>query len=247
MAGINTFIRLANDAGALTYTGNGLSGSFIWGLQLEKGISASTYVPTTSTISLNSTWYDVSGNNITGSLTNGVTFNNETQGSLYFDGTNDYVTCGNLNVGNTISVFSWFNSTINNGSQNVVVSKVDSGYTTGWELENNNGTLRATLRPSVSNSNNVIGGTITLGNWYYGGFTCDNTTINLYLNGILTSTSAVSPAITLNSSENVFVGRRTAGQYFTGKISNTQIYNRALTQTEIQQNYNATKSRFGLI
>jgi hypothetical protein len=192
------------------------------------------------------TWYDLSGNGNNGTLTNGPIYSLTNGGAIVFDGSNDYVDCGNLNVGNTISVFSWFNSTINNGSQNVVVSKTDSGFTTGWELENNNGTLRATLRPSVSNSNNVTGGAITLGNWNYGGFTCDNTTIKLYLNGILTSTSAVSPAITLNSSENVTIGRRATGQYFTGNISNVQIYNRALSASEVLQNYNAQKSRFGL-
>jgi hypothetical protein len=34
--------------------------------------------------------------------------------------------------------------------------------------------------------------------------------------------------------------------YFTGYIPNTQIYNRALSATEVLQNYNATKTRFGL-
>ena len=35
-------------------------------------------------------------------------------------------------------------------------------------------------------------------------------------------------------------------QYFTGRIAQTLVYNRALTATEILQNYNATKNRFGL-
>jgi hypothetical protein len=33
---------------------------------------------------------------------------------------------------------------------------------------------------------------------------------------------------------------------FTGNIASVQIYNRALSATEVLQNYNATKSRFGL-
>jgi hypothetical protein len=186
------------------------------------------------------TWNNISGvSGGTGTLVNGPTYSTNSGGSVVFDGIDDYINLGNLNVGNTISVFGWFNSTTNNGSQNVIVSKLSSGFTTGWELENNNGSLRATLRPSVSNSNNVIGGDIILGNWYYGGFTCDNTTINLYLNSVLTSTSSISSTITLNSSENVLIGRRIQGQYFSGNISNIQIYNRSLTQSEILQNYQA--------
>ena len=37
-----------------------------------------------------------------------------------------------------------------------------------------------------------------------------------------------------------------SGNYFTGRISNVQVYNRALTSQEIVQNYNATKKRYGL-
>ena len=247
--GINTFIRLVDDTGALTYTGNGLSGSYIWGVQLEKGTSASTYVSTSSTVSLNSTWYDVSGNNITGSLTNGVTFNNETQGSLYFDGTNDSIIIphtSSLSVGNSLSVFSWFyvNST---GSYQPIVAK--SYNNNGWEIANNIGGLRCTLRPSVSNNNNIyVPSTLNLNNWYYGGFTCNNTTISLYLNGVLQGTTPVS-SINLDTTSSLYVAQRSDGSnvnYFNGKISNTSIYNKALSATEIQQNYNALKSRFGL-
>jgi hypothetical protein len=250
MAGINTFIRLVDDTGAPTYTGNGLSGSFIWGLQLEKGTSASTYVPTTSTISLNSTWYDVSGNNITGSLTNGVTFNNETQGSLYFDGTNDFVTCGTVSnaitSANLISVFAWFKcDSTTNGP--LVFRTFD--YTTGWNLWVHNGFLRSTLRPSVANNNNNYAGTILTGSWYYGGFTCDNTTITQYLNGIQVSSTPVGTTLNLNNNDVLKIGGHNIyGQQTTiqGMISKVEIYNKALSATEVTQNYNATKSRFGL-
>lgn len=35
------------------------------------------------------------------------------------------------------------------------------------------------------------------------------------------------------------------GRYWQGNISNTLIYNRALSTAEVLQNYNATKNRFG--
>ena len=46
-----------------------------------------------------STWYDISGGNITGSLVNGPIFNPANSGSIFFDGLNDYVNFGNQNLG----------------------------------------------------------------------------------------------------------------------------------------------------
>jgi hypothetical protein len=37
-----------------------------------------------------------------------------------------------------------------------------------------------------------------------------------------------------------------SGRYFAGNIAIANLYNRALTVDEVLQNYNATKSRFGL-
>jgi len=34
--------------------------------------------------------------------------------------------------------------------------------------------------------------------------------------------------------------------YFTGYIPNTQIYNRALSAAEVQQNFNALRGRYGI-
>lgn len=75
----------------------------------------------------------------------------------------------------------------------------------------------------------------------------------LYINGIIKADSTVQPdgvgrsySGTLNTTTTLRtvsnVNRR-----FSGKISQTQIYNRALSPQEITQNYNATKSRFNLL
>ena len=75
--------------------------------------------------------------------------------------------------------------------------------------------------------------------------------IDLYLNGVkevISSTVGNNLTSTIISNETTWIGQRrplTQGP-FNGKISQVSIYNRALSATEILQNYNATKSRFGL-
>jgi hypothetical protein len=243
--GINTFIRLVDDTGALSYTGNGLSGSYIWGVQLEKGTSASTYVSTSSTVSLNSTWYDVSGNNITGSLTNGVTFNNETQGSLYFDGTNDYIQVPrNTNFAfgtGDFSVDYWFNKV---GTGNYAMMDCVSPGGFGFNLNGNTQifafeSFRSSFSISCNFSYNV-----------WNNLTLTRTGGNLlsaFINGsFIGSNNTASSSFT--SANNVVFGinGNLSSQPFLGYTSNIKIYNKALSATEVQQNYNALKSRFGL-
>jgi hypothetical protein len=77
---------------------------------------------TKSYVSGSTTWRDLSGNNNSGSLVNGPTFNNANGGSIVFDGTNDYVDVSNSTSLNptTISIGAWFylNSLVTN--QNII-------------------------------------------------------------------------------------------------------------------------------
>ena len=76
-----------------------------------------------------------------------------------------------------------------------------------------------------------------------------NQRIKLYTNGVLTigtTQGSASPTL-INGNTNLFVGSRAGTQYpFSGKISNTKIYNRALSDQEIQQNFNAIRGRYGI-
>ncbi len=71
-----------------------------------------------------------------------------------------------------------------------------------------------------------------------------------YDNTVFTQTVVVSkPNINWgdrNGDVNIYIGQNGVGEDYNGKISNVIIYNKALTSDEILQNYNATKSRFGL-
>ena len=77
-----------------------------------------------------------------------------------------------------------------------------------------------------------------------------NTTIKFYRDGSVHSTHTIADS-TINYSgyenQNVFIGQNPSGsEDFEGEYSNIRLYNRALTDAEVLQNYNALKGRFGL-
>jgi hypothetical protein len=74
-----------------------------------------------------------------------------------------------------------------------------------------------------------------------------STTISIYENSRNTQNATVTALSTTNTS--VWIGSIDPSYqpwYYDGRISNIQIYNKALSAQEVQQNYNALKSRFGL-
>jgi len=195
------------------------------------------------------TWTDLSGNGNNGTLTNmdGANLDSANGGSFTFDGTDEYVNCGNdssLNVGNNITVNVWFyvNQT---ASFDAIIAKVVNDYSLGWELDNSSGTFRVTLRPSATQIN-LVAGSLSVGNWYMGTMTFDNTTARLYLNGVQTGSTTTGGPVTLNSTEPLRIGGRVQTPNFEGNIAQVSIYNRALTASEIQQNFNALRGRFSI-
>jgi hypothetical protein len=73
----------------------------------------------------------------------------------------------------------------------------------------------------------------------------------LYINGspaVVTESDSESITNPISNASNYNIGGRNnqAGQVFPGNIANVAHYNRALSASEILQNYNAQKSRFGL-
>jgi hypothetical protein len=97
---------------------------------------------------------------------------------------------------------------------------------------------------------------LTVGQWYkvdmVHEFAGTTHTLRLYINGVLdkqtTSTNALYPINFQNTAAMSISNQVIGGNELSLniEISNTQIYNRALTAQEILQNYNATKSRFNL-
>ncbi len=89
--------------------------------------------------------------------------------------------------------------------------------------------------------------TFTLGQWYHFVFTYNSTTAQIYINGQLDKSGTVG-AVTGNSTYNMYLGRYGDSPLYEwdGKMASIKIYHKVLSATEILQNYNAGKDRFGL-
>ena len=189
------------------------------------------------------TWYDMSGNDTTGTLINGPVWNNSGATSfVYFDGTNDYVTLGTPS------------SLVNIGASNFTISCLinPTAVNTSWtglvylgRFGQSNGHL------GFDPSNNVAGGTgdgsnwrthqtnypLSVNTWYNLTMVRNNNFIYFYSNGQQIGSPFSHSYTPATATQYLEIGNGSANEEFNGKISNVQIYNRALSQSEILQNY----------
>jgi hypothetical protein len=86
---------------------------------------------------------------------------------------------------------------------------------------------------------------VNTGNWFHAAATYDGSTVKIYVNGVLESTTARSGTITAGA-KNIGSSSGGSNEYFNGTIDNVKIYNRALSAAEIQQNFAALRGRYGL-
>ena len=194
-------------------------------------------------------WFDLSGNNNSGSLVNGPTFNTGSLGSIVFDGTNDYVLGGNITGYFTNQVYaSAFYKLTSASYYPMVLTLGIAESSEGFSLrhDENTGNIQLVLSTASTTTLSPAGGTSVIGQIIQVGLWYDGTTWKVYKNGIETNSANKTGNIQFGSAPLLRLGARSDGFYFPGNIYNVQIYNRALSTSEIQQNYNAQKSRFGL-
>jgi hypothetical protein len=190
-------------------------------------------------------WSDLSRGGYNGTLTNGPTFNGANGGSIVFDGLNDIV---NTNYVSS-SVFTW--------SAWFKTDVVSSGYRNIINIPSPNYMLML-LNTSTANlgfwTPDGLGGvnlgtpTIAINTWYNAVFVREGNSITggykAYVNAVLYGNANTG---TWSSSSTLSLGGRVGEtQFLDGNIAQVSIYNRALSGAEILQNYNATKTRFGL-
>lgn len=196
------------------------------------------------------TWSDLTGNN-NGTLINGPTFDSGNGGSIAFDGTNDIMstsaTIKSASSTDLQTFCSWLKGT---GTDNSFFGSSANSAGKFHLILNfqSNGQLRFAQsrygggNPSTDETNIVTVNANT--DWNYACVVkTAQYTYDVYFNSELVIEDALKEA-TLDS--DFALGQWWNGRVEPSQISNVQIYNRALSPTEVLQNYNALKSRFGL-
>jgi hypothetical protein len=197
------------------------------------------------------TWTDLSGNGNNGTLVNGVGYVGTNGGSLSFDGVNDYVNFSSeilTNAVTAISCLMW----IYPNSDGVVLailgqSTINTSYHHSAIEIGSSGQLRMSMWHG--GLTNRINSTLSLNTWNNVGFTYAGTTFIGYLNG----SSVGTTTFTWSKPSNIYFGIMSTestnmgtSAYGDGNVSNIQVYNRALSASEIQQNFDALRNRYGI-
>lgn len=182
---------------------------------------------------------DLSSSSNTGTLTNGPTFSTVNDGVLVLDGTNDYVSAGNpssLNV-TTWTIMAWVRPTNFANYRNVFYKGDGSGAQYGIIID---GTGDWTCQPNT----NFSGDKLTLNQWVMLAGTSTGTVSSTYRNGLFIRSQTISST---SKGTVVSIGADTVfTRYFRGEIGVAAIYNRALDSSELTQNFEVFRGRYGV-
>lgn len=166
-------------------------------------------------------------------------------GAMRFDGVDDYVNLGNgsgFNL-NAITVSAWVYFGVITGARNVV-SKVILTSPYGWALRIN-GTNNLDFFISTATGFYLCESTPTLNEWKFLTGTYDGETSRLYINGVQVNSNTAPSGNLYTTSANVNIGRDAAfGGYLNGYADDINIYNRALSSTEVAGLYEASMSYY---
>ncbi len=231
----------ADTAATLAFYGTYGSGRIpsIKNVQIEIKPYATPFVNGTrgNTVATNGGWYDLSNNSNNGDLTN-MGFDST---GMLFNGSSTYINCGNntsLQLSNTITMCAWIYPHTITALGNIIAKNGNSGFR--FRISSNN------LWWYVS-GNACIGGYVPLNTWTYCVVTGNASGLNCYINSTLVASNSTAYTPTAPTIDNLYIGCYAPNsETFDGNISNIQIYNKALSQSEISQNFNAIKSKYGL-
>jgi len=186
------------------------------------------------------TWTDLSGNGNTGTLNNMEIpgdYTSTNGGILTFDGSNEYVS-STLPALTNYTTSAWVRLRIPNTGEYQLLQTFNDGF----------GMSVLTNKFFTYNGNNNFGTQIIVNDvWYNWVVTSTNTPSNstkIIINNAVDGTFSTYRAI--SSGAIALAGYVGQSRYLNADISAFTVYNRVLTATEIAQNYNALKGRYGL-
>ena len=211
-------------------------------LHLDAGKTAS--YPGTGT-----TWNDISSSAMTATLRN-TSYGTGGGGHFSFNGSNSAAVIPNNTVLDTqsLSIEVWMSpaSSLNQNGFWFEKGTVNSQYS----FFMSSGIVYWRMAGGAYDTTATVSTYMTLNNWYHMVGTHASGTQRIYINNTVAGSGTGSPSIIANTA-GVSIGNANgyaspSSYPFNGRIAVVRVYNRALTATEVQQNYDDQKARFGL-
>lgn len=239
-------------------TTNGIVTCRVSNVQIENKDHATHFVNGTrgTTVATGGGWKDLSGLGNHGELINNPTWDSENGGSLVFNGNNNttYDTGGYIDITNSSSLNNLTEFTLSfciysygaQSSNGASVFHKGNETNTGFICEPYGGDIRVNygdgsawywtrfLTPLTHNTYSIFD------------YVYDSISLKIYKNGVLQSSNNIT--ISWDNTNLIRIGRRRGhlNHYLYGKLPYERFYNKALSQSEIQQNFNALRTRFGI-
>lgn len=191
------------------------------------------------------TWTDLSPSAKNGTLNIGVSYSATSGGSLVFNGTNGNVAVATANVitgiTNNVSAEVWYKS--NNLTPRLLNTGVSSqGFNFGYFSPAQATKYKVTKYGVIDL---FVGNIPQDNNWHQAVLTYSNVGgTSVYVDGALSENTANNANITAGSST-VTIGQSEGG-FLSGSIGIVRMYNIALTPTQVSQNFNADRGRYGI-
>lgn len=249
-----TFTFTAANENMISYWFPQSNGIYSWDwacMQVESGSYATPFVPGTrgATVSTGGGVSDLTGYGNDGEFVNKVQFDSGSGGALVFNGTDSHIKIPEISALNTqtptVEVWVKTDATSQNGfwfekgNVNTQYALFQEGANITWRHTTNVGSLTVPCASHMNTSRYAqVVGTYTAGDR------------RIYVNGVQVASDTLSYSIPTNangSSIGVYGGfNGVRGYYYDGNIAIVRVYNKALSPAEVLQNFNATRSRFGI-
>lgn len=200
-----------------------------------------------------SSWYDLSTTRTATTLFNSPTYSTSNGGYLVFDDvSSEYATAPNIGSLTNWTVIAWvrFTKSLTGKISAVVCNEFDLVNKLNFSLGTNNSPTNYNLSVGFFDGawRTTTGFAPQLNTWYHLAGTYDGSVIRQYVDGVA-SGGTVNYSGTPQSGGSLRFMRRwdstiTSGNLFDGDLAVVQIYNKALSSTEIGNNYQVLKSRY---
>jgi hypothetical protein len=202
------------------------------------------------------TWTDLSGNGLNATLY-GTSFDTENRGSIVFDRSaadeGAQINSSSLFNLSTFTISSWNKPNVTNHNGFLFEKTIGGSVNTQYSLfyNSSNDLYFRTIRSTGGYGDLTVPliDTIILNNtWVNITATYNNGAMAIYINGVLKSSSSTSNNIVTGTGPSyIGVFGERANYLFDGRIAMTHVYNRALSQSEVTENFNARKMRFNIL